>query len=167
MDGMDGEREAGGALWWRAAPRGRECELCFFWFVTHLLTPPFFSARPSRSPLPHAPPSTHTHPPPLTHVIMNTDKALDGLAKAIDTAQPKVEEAVRKALGEDAAKKVHDVIETIEHKLQDPVSGRGERGGRGDGVGGRADGRPARCDTFGTRAPSARGLCPPAPKQDV
>jgi hypothetical protein len=95
---------------------------------------------------------------------MNTDKALDGLAKAIDTAQPKVEEAVRKALGEDAAKKVHDVIETIEHKLQDPVSGRGKRGGRGAVWGGEGRWeRPARCDTFGTRAPSARGLCPPAP----
>lgn len=50
------------------------------------------------------------------------DSALDKVAKGIDTAQPKIEEAVRKTLGEDAAKKVHDVIEQIEHALEDVSS---------------------------------------------
>ena len=78
-------------------------------------------------------------PSSLAHTFINhntMDGALDKLAKGIDTAQPKVEEAVRKTLGEDAAKKVHDVIEKIEHALEDvSIWGRG-KGRRGVGQAG-------------------------------
>jgi len=50
---------------------------------------------------------------------MNTNAALDKVAKGIETAQPKIEDAVRKTLGEGAAQKVHDVIEKVEHALDD------------------------------------------------
>lgn len=50
---------------------------------------------------------------------MDTNAVLDKVAKGIEAAEPKVEEAIRKTLGEDAAKKFHDIAEKAEKALED------------------------------------------------
>lgn len=50
------------------------------------------------------------------------DSVLKNVEAAIEKAEPKIEEAVKKTLGEDAAKKVHDASKALTDALHDPVS---------------------------------------------
>lgn len=79
---------------------------------------------------------------------MDTNAVLDKVAKGIEAAEPKVEEAIRKTLGEDAAKKFHDIAEKAEKALEDVsmLNGGVERRDRGATS---AEGARIRGDTQG------------------
>ena len=88
----------------------------------------------------------------LHAAAMDINSTIDKLAANIDKVQPQIEQAVEKVLGKDAAAKAHDLIEKVEHALEDKVrtfSKMGREGTRRAGVRGRRGG--ARMRTRGWR----------------
>lgn len=108
------DRHAGGVV---AQKIKRRFDFFFFSALTHLRKP---SDKPRRRTAKTAAPHNNTYLTTFVETLkMDTNAVLDKVAKGIEAAEPKVEEAIRKTLGEDAAKKFHDIAEKAEKALED------------------------------------------------